>query len=134
MRGLTHPVNLGQHFLGRYRCSLEFAAGCTQLCIQGQSVQLVSRGETQPPWEKKGGARGEGTIQPPAIRRLPPRAAPLAADDPLALRRGWELCTLESMLTSSGNSDAWTMDWAYRQRYGHCRCLPKLTWGQSWGH
>ena len=55
VRGLTHPVNLGQHFLGRYWCSLEFAAGRTQLCIRGQSVQLVSRSETQPPWEKKKG-------------------------------------------------------------------------------
>ena len=55
VRGLTHPVNLGQHFLGRYRCSLEFATGRTQLRIRGQSVQIVSRGETQPPWEKKGG-------------------------------------------------------------------------------
>ena len=55
VRGLTHPVNLGQHFLGRYRCSLEFATGRTQLRIRGQSVQLVSRGETQPPWTKKGG-------------------------------------------------------------------------------
>ena len=55
VRGLTHSVNVGQHFLGQYRCSLEFTAGRTQLHIWGQSVQLVSRGETQPLWEKKGG-------------------------------------------------------------------------------
>ena len=105
VRGLTHPVNLGQHFLGRYRCSLEFATGRTQLRIRGQSVQIVSRGETQPPWEKKGGGREEGLTWPPEIRRPPPCAAPPAADNQLALRRGWELCTLESMLTSSENSD-----------------------------
>ena len=33
MRGLTHPVNLGQHFLGRHWCSLDFATGCTQLGV-----------------------------------------------------------------------------------------------------
>ena len=43
VRGLTHPVNLGQHFLGRHWCSLDFAAGCTQLGVWGQSVQLVGR-------------------------------------------------------------------------------------------
>ena len=41
--GLTHPVNLGQHFLGRHWCSLDFATGCTQLGVRGQSVQLVGR-------------------------------------------------------------------------------------------
>ena len=41
VRGLTHPVNLGQHFLGRHWCSLDFATGCTQLGVWGQSVQLV---------------------------------------------------------------------------------------------
>ena len=35
VRGLTHPVNLGQHFLGRHWCSLDFAAGCTQLGVWG---------------------------------------------------------------------------------------------------
>ena len=39
VRALTHPVNLGQHFLGRHWCSLDFAAGCTQLGVWGQSVQ-----------------------------------------------------------------------------------------------
>ena len=43
VRGLTHPVNLGQHFLGRHWCSLDFATGCTQLGVWGQSVQLVGR-------------------------------------------------------------------------------------------
>ena len=41
VRGLTHPVNLGQHFLGRHWCCLDFATGCTQLGVWGQSVQLV---------------------------------------------------------------------------------------------
>ena len=39
VRGLTHPVNLGQHFLGRHWCSLDFATGCTQLGVWGQSGQ-----------------------------------------------------------------------------------------------
>ena len=43
VRGLTHPVNLGQYFLGRPWCSLDFATGCTQLGVWGQSVQLVGR-------------------------------------------------------------------------------------------
>ena len=43
VQGLTHPVNLGQHFLGRHWCSLDFAAGCTQLGVWGQSLQLVGR-------------------------------------------------------------------------------------------
>ena len=43
VRGLTHPVNLGQHFLGRHWCSLDFATGYTQLGVWGQSVQLVGR-------------------------------------------------------------------------------------------
>ena len=43
VRGLTHPVNLGQHFLGCHWCSLDFAAGYTQLGVWGQSVQLVGR-------------------------------------------------------------------------------------------
>ena len=42
-QGLTHAVNLGQHFLGRHWCSLDFATGCTQLGVWGQSVQLVGR-------------------------------------------------------------------------------------------
>ena len=33
VRGLTHPVNLGQHFLGRHWCSLDFATGHTQLGV-----------------------------------------------------------------------------------------------------
>ena len=33
VRGLTHPVNLGQHFLGCHWCSLDFAVGCTQLGV-----------------------------------------------------------------------------------------------------
>ena len=48
VRGLTHPVNLGQHFLGRHWCSLDFATGCTQLGVWGQSVQLVGRLASRP--------------------------------------------------------------------------------------
>ena len=33
VKGLTHPVNLGQHFLGCHWCSLDFATGCTQLGV-----------------------------------------------------------------------------------------------------
>ena len=33
VRGLTHPVNLGQHFLGCHWCSLDFATGRTQLGV-----------------------------------------------------------------------------------------------------
>ena len=43
VRGLTHPVNLGQHFLGCHWCSLDFTAGCTQPGVWGQSVQLVDK-------------------------------------------------------------------------------------------
>ena len=112
VKGLTHPVNLGQHFLGRYWCSLEFAGGRTQLCIRGQSVQLASRGETQPAWARKEAQREEGITRPPETQRPPQWAAPPAADSQLARRRGWELCTLEAMLTGSGGSDVWVMDWA----------------------
>ena len=35
VRGLTHPVNLGQHFLGCHWCSLDFATGRTQLGVGG---------------------------------------------------------------------------------------------------
>ena len=55
VRGLTHPVNFGQHFLGRHWCSLDFAAGCTQLGVWGQSVQLVGRMASRPCGPKKGG-------------------------------------------------------------------------------
>ena len=70
VRGLTHPVNLGQHFLGRHWCSLDFATGCTQLGVWGQSVQLVGRLANQPPWAKKG-------IQPEEVGELPPPAGSL---------------------------------------------------------
>ena len=66
VRGLTHPVNLGHCFLGRHWCSLDFATGCTQLGVWGQSVQLVGCLVTQPLWAKK-------DLQPPA--GSPPRVS-----------------------------------------------------------
>ena len=39
VRGLTHLVSLGQHFLGCY--ILGQPGFCIQLCIRGQAVQLV---------------------------------------------------------------------------------------------
>ena len=63
VRGLTHPVNLGQHFLGRHWCSLDFAAGCTQLGVWGQSVQLVGQLAGRPPWAKGGRRPGEVELQ-----------------------------------------------------------------------
>ena len=50
VRGLTHPVNLGQHFLGRHWCSLDFATGCTQLGVWGQSLQMVGWLTGRAPW------------------------------------------------------------------------------------
>ena len=50
VRGLTHLVNLGQQFLGRHWCSLDFAAGCTQLGVWGQSVQLVGQQASRALW------------------------------------------------------------------------------------
>ena len=67
VRGLTHPVNLGQHFLGRHWCSLDFAAGCTQLGVWGQLVQLVGR-QTSQAQEASEGGRPVGAGGP-----LPPR-------------------------------------------------------------
>ena len=75
VRGLTHPVNLGQHFLGRHWCSLDFATGCTQLGVWGQSVQLVGRLANPPPWAKKGRQPGEVEELPPPAGSLPPRGA-----------------------------------------------------------
>ena len=38
VRGLTHPVNLGQHFLGGHWYSLDFTTGCTQLGACGDNL------------------------------------------------------------------------------------------------
>ena len=70
VRGLTHPVNLGQHFLGRHWCSLDFATGCTQLGVWGQSVQLVGRLATGPPRAKKGMQPRKGEEPPPPAGNL----------------------------------------------------------------
>ena len=110
VRGLTHPVNLGKHFLGRHWCILDFATGCTQLGVQGQSVQLVSRLVTQPPWAKKEVPPGEGEdLQLPARSPTQCASTPPAAD-PQVLRRGGELCPLEAMLMGSGEPELWAMD------------------------
>ena len=61
VRGLTHPVNLGQHFLGRHWCSLDFAAGCTQLGVWGPTP-------LSPPLKPRWG----GGAQRRAPRELPP--------------------------------------------------------------
>ena len=70
VQGLKHPVNLGQHFLGRHWYSLDFATGCTQLGVWGQSVQLVGRLANRPPWAKKGMQPGEGKELPPPAGSL----------------------------------------------------------------
>ena len=75
VRGLTHPVNLGQHFLGRHWCSLDFAAGCTQLGVWGQSVQLVGQLTSRAPWDKGGRRPGEVEESPPPVGK-PPRVKP----------------------------------------------------------
>ena len=106
VRGLTHPVNLGQHFLGRHWCSLDFATGCTQLGVWGQSVQLVGHLVNRPPWAKKGMQPGEvEELSPPAGSLLQCESPPLAADLG-ALRRGGELCPLEAMLMGTGESES----------------------------
>ena len=104
--GLTHPVNLGQHFLGIHWCSLDFATGCTQLGVWGQSVQLAGRLVSPPPWAKKG-------MQPGEVEELPLpvgsafRCEPLpSAADLGAPRRGGELCPLEAMLLGTGESES----------------------------
>ena len=112
VQGLTHPVNLGQHFLGRHWCSLDFATGCTQLGVRGQSVQLVGRLANQPPWAKKEVQPGEGEDLQPLARSPPQCAALPRAADPQVLGRGWELCPLGAMLMGSGEPESWTMDWA----------------------
>ena len=84
VRGLTHPVNLGQHFRGRHWCNLVFATVCTQLGVWGQSVQLVGHLASHPPWSKRGMRPAEGEELPPPARSIlqcesPPPAANLGA-------------------------------------------------------
>ena len=55
VRGLTHPVNLGQHFLGRHWCSLDFAAGCTQLGYGGSRCSWWAGWHADPRGPRKGG-------------------------------------------------------------------------------
>ena len=106
VRGLTHPVNLGQHFLGRHWCSLDFATGCTQLGVWGQSVQLAGHLVNRPPWAKKGMQPGEvEELSPPAGSLLQCESPPLAANLG-ALRRGGELCPLEAMLMGTGEPES----------------------------
>ena len=105
-------MNLGQHFLGRHWCSLDFATGCTHLGVWGQSVPLVGRLATRPPWAKKGTQPGEvEELLPPAGSLLRCEPPPWAADLG-ALKRGGELCPLEAMLLGTGEPESWVMDWA----------------------
>ena len=96
VRGLTQPVNLGQHFLGHHWCSLDFATGRTQLGVWGQSVQLVGRLASRPPGAKEGGRPGGVEGSPPpggrASRCEPPPPLTIGLAPP---RRRGELCQLE---------------------------------------
>ena len=106
VRGLTHPVNLGRHFLGRHWCSLDFAAGCTQLGVCRQYVQLVSRLAGQPPWAKGGGQPGEVEASPPPVGKSP-KCEPLPpTPDPGMPRKRGELCPLEAMLLGVGEPES----------------------------
>ena len=110
VRGLTHPVNLGQHFLGRHWCSLDFAAGCTQLGVWGQSVQLVGRLAGRPPWAKGGWRPGTAEESSPPVGKAP-RCEPLPPTTGLGTpRRKGELCPLEAMLLGVGEPESWLMD------------------------
>ena len=88
VQGLTHPVNLGQHFLGRHWCSLDFAAGCTQLGVWGQSLQLVGRMAGRPPWAKEGRQPGEVEESSPPVWRAS-GCKPLPRTIGLGAPRAW---------------------------------------------
>ena len=111
VRGLTQPVNLGQHFLGHHWCSLDFATGRTQLGVWGQSVQLVGRLASRPPGAKEGGRPGGVEGSPPpggrASRCEPPPPPTIGLAPP---RRRGELCQLEAMLLGTGEPKSWFMD------------------------
>ena len=78
VRGLMHPVNLGQHFLGRHWCSLDFAAGYTQLGVWGQSVQLVGRQTGRAQRTGEGGRPGGSGGLPPPTNGGPKKPGPAA--------------------------------------------------------
>ena len=68
-------------------------------------MQLVGCLANRPPWAKKG-------MQPGEVKELPPRAGsllrcepPPSAGDLGALRRGGELCSLETMLMGTGEPE-----------------------------
>ena len=88
VRGLIYPVNLGQHFLGRHWCSLDFAAGCTQLGVWGQSLQLVGRMAGRPPWAKEGRQPGEVEESSPPVGRAS-GCKPLPRTTGLGAPRAW---------------------------------------------
>ena len=110
VRGLTHPVNLGQHFLGRHWCSLDFAAGCTQLGVWGQSVQLVGRQTGRARGAGKGGWPGGAGGPPPPMRKSTRGRSPPPASAPETPRKKGELCPLEAMLRGIGEPESWLMD------------------------
>ena len=66
VRGLTHPVNLGQHFLGRHWCSLDFATGRTQLGrgrpVEGSLAAPAAWGTGR--GRDPGGEGAEGRVDP----------------------------------------------------------------------
>ena len=110
VRGLTHPVNLGQHFLGRHWCSLDFAAGCTQLGVWGQSVQLVGRQTGRARGAGKGGWPGGAGGPPPPMRKSTRGGLPPPVSAPETPRKKGELCPLEAMLRGIGEPESWLMD------------------------
>ena len=110
VRGLTHPVNLGQHFLGRYWCSVDFAAGCTQLGVWGQSVQLVGR-QTGRPQRADEGKQPKGAGGPlPPMEKSAGSGPPPPVSGPEKPRKKGELCPLEAMLRGIGEPESWLMD------------------------
>ena len=110
VRGLTHPVNLGQHVLGRHWCSLDVTAGCTQLGVWGKSVQLVGRQTGWAPWADGGRQPGGRGDSPPPMgkstRSRPPPLVPV----PGTPRKEGELCPLEAMLRGVGAPESWLID------------------------
>ena len=110
VRGLRHPVNLGQHFLGRHWCSLDFAAGCAQLGVRGQSVQLVGQQTSRAQGTSEGGRPGGAGGPPPLMRESTRGGSPPRVSDPETPRKKGELCPLEAMLMGIGEPESWLMD------------------------
>ena len=110
VRGLTHPVNLGQHFLGRHCCSLDFPVGCTQLGVWGQSVQLVGRQTSRALGADERGWPGGAGGPPPPRKKLTKGGSPPPVSAPGTPRKEGELCPLEAMLRGIREPESWLMD------------------------